>query len=117
MVNLLDGAVVALCVAGVVGALWFFDELISTHNEEKMLWSSRELAIDSALGDDVFTVSIRKGSALPYRVAHDYGVIGFPDALSVISFMALVRDGATNSELSECVRAWGGSSVMHPCFR
>jgi hypothetical protein len=116
VVSLLDGSVFALCVAGVVAGLWFFDEFITRHNEEERRWALRQLAIDSALGNIIFEVSVRKGVALPYRVVHNDSVVGFPDALSLVGFIALVRDGASESELSECVRAWGGSSVLHPCF-
>lgn len=115
--NWLDGAFVASCVAGLVGALWLFDIALDTNKNERLMWSARELAIASALGDDVISVSIRKGSALPYRVEYLENVYGFSEASSMLRFIVLIGHGLHDEEVAQAVRACEGVSVLHPVFR
>lgn len=158
--NLLDGAFVALCVAGLVGALWLFDIALDTNKHERMnyvnddvllseqirkiimtdgevmtdgecldavlelldtrlenVFSARDRAIASALGENVILVSIRKGSALPYRVEHLENVYGFTEASSMLRFIVLIGHGLYDEEVMQAVRACEGVSVLHPVFR
>lgn len=158
--NWLDGAFVALCVAGLVGALWLFDIAIDTNRMEKEgyvnddillseqirkiimtdgevmtdgecldavlelldtrlenVFSARDRAIASALGENVILVSIRKGSALPYRVEHLENVYGFSEASSMLRFIVLIGHGLHDEEVAQAVRVCEGVSVLHPVFR
>lgn len=106
----------SVCLFGLVGALWWFDNSLDENLRERRKREACTLAVHSALGGkDAYLVGLVMDSALPYRVAFAGGVWGFADPYALIAFLE-VHDCVECVDVRECVREYGGASVMHPCF-
>lgn len=102
----------AVCLLWVVEAVF---EVVEDGERERASHLAYLRGLDAALGGEGVRCAFLVGVARPYRVEYGGGVWGFVELTDLVLFVRHVEVGGCDT-VRECARAFGGVSMLHPCF-